>query len=644
MRSQPKRDHDPGLFFLGSKGEQRQFLLEAVELVLNDHVFWRRNYFPKDPPPISYPVIDSEDARHYKELFSRELFSLISDLKLDVPTFSPRYMAHMVSENTLPSLVAYYATLLYNPNNVSSEGSSVTIRYELEVGEQFAELFGFPVEQSFGHITSGGTIANYESLWYLRAGRFLPLSLAMARSNLRLSEERLTRDVFWEKMNVPLSAVDEDLRSFLEEAAGTPTEAFDLLKPFLVMYTGDRQFQRLVEREFRAEWKDPVLIVPRTAHYSWSRAASLFGIGKFNLVRLDVDEEFRVRPEGLQSVLERCAVERTPVIQTVVVVGSTEFGSVDPVGELVSVRDEMSARGLYTPIHVDAAYGGYFATMFKSGQRHSVNGEPEIYRHPPWLKEAMSSIAACDSVTIDPHKAGLIPYGAGCIVLKHGFLKDIVAETAPYLLDWSDTTSSKDETPQLGRFILEGSKPGAAAAATWFSHRLIPLNMDGYGRHLSDLCRIARRFESSIRNDEDMSIDGIRLVCINKPHLNILCLFALPDDAMSFKDINMLNTALAERFGVRNVLSIQSYDYLLSRTVISKDLPYVSQQPQLMHLEQDADGIDVLRLVFMNRWVEDRESTGQSYLEAFREKLLSEAARLWKEISSNLIDTGVLVE
>ncbi|MCH8246115.1 MAG: hypothetical protein IH951_06880 [Bacteroidetes bacterium] len=644
MRRQPRRDHDLDLFFLGSKSEQRQFLLEAVQLVLNDHIFWRRNYHPKDPPPIPYPVIEGEDARHYKELFFTELFSLISDLKLDVPVFSPRYMAHMVSESTLPSLVAYYATLLYNPNNVSSEGSSVTIRYELEVGEQFAELFGFPIEQSFGHITSGGTIANYESLWYIKAGRFLPLSLAMARSKLQLSKEKLTRDSFWNKMNVPLSVVDEDLRSFLEEAASTPTEAFDLLRPFLIMYTGDREFQRLIENEFRTEWKDPVLIVPYSAHYSWSRAASLFGIGKFNLVKLDVDEEFRVRPESFQSVLERCAVERIPIIQTVVVAGSTEFGSVDPIGELVSVRDEMSVRGLYTPIHVDAAFGGYFATMFKSGQRHSVNGESDIFCHTPWLKEAMSAIGACDSVTIDPHKAGFIPYGAGCIVLKHGFLKEIVAETASYCLDSSDTTSSNDDTPQLGRFILEGSKPGAAAAATWFSHRLIPLDMDGYGRQLTVLCRIARRFESSLRKAEDTSFDGIKLVCVNKPHLNIVCLFALPDDAMSFKGINLLNAALAKRFGVRNVLSIQSYDYLLSHTVISKDFPYISQQPQLKHLVQDADAIDVLRLVFMNRWVEEKENTGRTYLEAFQEKLLSEAARIWKEIRSNFIDTEALVE
>jgi glutamate/tyrosine decarboxylase-like PLP-dependent enzyme len=246
----------------------------------------------------------------------------------------------------------------------------------------------------------------------------------------------------------------------------------------------------------------------------------------------------------------------------------------------------------------------------------------------------MHAIGECDSVTVDPHKAGFVPYGAGCIVLKHGFLKDVVAETAPYVLDSSDTTSSNEALPQIGRFILEGSKPGAAAAATWFSHRMIPLNMDGYGRQLTELCRIARDFETSIREGESSVVSGIRLISVLKPHLNIVCLFALPTSATSYSEINELNAALAARFGVADVLSIQSYDYLLSHTVISKDFPYIQEQPRLMALEQDADAIDVLRLVFMNRWVEKTEASGQSYLQEFHSLLLSEASRIWKEMRS----------
>lgn len=632
MNSAKKRDLDLDLFFLGSKSEQRQFLLETVQLILNDHIFWRRNYHPKDPPPIPYPVVEGEDARHYRELFFSELFSLISDLKLDVPFFSPRYMAHMVSESTLPSLVAYMATLLYNPNNVSSEASPVTIRYELEVGKQFAELFGFSSDRSFGHVASGGTIANYESIWFNRAGRYLPLSLSMARRHVGLSNEELSPTLFWERMNMPLNNVEDDFRDFVSMAADTHEKALDLLKPYLHMYAGDRPFTKLVENAFGIEWTDPVLIAPSSAHYSWSRAVALFGIGKSNMIKLDVDSDFRVCPDSFRATLDKCLSERTPIIQTVLVAGTTEFGAVDPIDDLAEIRDEYSSKGLYSPIHVDAAYGGYFATMFRPGERHDVTSESTIFGNTPWLKKELTGISRCDSVTVDPHKAGYIPYGAGCIVLKHGFLKDIVSESAPYLLDSGDKTNSDDVSPQLGRFIMEGSKPGAAAAATWFSHRLIPLNMDGYGRHLTALCQIARRFESLLRKKMIASSKNITLIPVNSPNLNILCLFALPDDAESLAEVNALNLALADRFGIRDVQSIQSYDYLISHTVVSTNSPYVQFQNDLTRLSKNSDVVDVLRLVFMNRWVEKNETSGHSYLESFYRTLLSEANTLWEKM------------
>ncbi len=119
MREDDSLDH----FFLGPKSELRRFFKEVVELVVDDYIFWRRNYHPKDPPAISYRSLQTLDAEAYRGRFLQELFELISDLKLDVPFFSPRYMAHMVSEVAMPGMVAYLASMLCNPNNVSLEGS-----------------------------------------------------------------------------------------------------------------------------------------------------------------------------------------------------------------------------------------------------------------------------------------------------------------------------------------------------------------------------------------------------------------------------------------------------------------------------------------------------------------------------------------
>ena len=609
MKTESEFEHDLDLYFLGPKSEQRQFLAEALQLVLNDHVFWRRNYFPKDPPAIAYSKVHGEGARHFRELFFTELFSLISDLKLDVPVFSPRYMAHMISETTLPSLVAYFATLLYNPNNVSSEASPVTIRHELEVGKQFARLYGYDDTRSFGHLTSGGTIANYESLWYNKAGRYLPLALEMATRAEFDGEPERDSESLYRLLNVPLDEVEFRLNQFLN-GGSDPSARWEVLKTYLISYQGDFSFKREVEKEWGTEWVEPVIVVPKTAHYSWSRAVSLLGIGKNNILRVPVDSDFRMLPEALEATLTECLKKRQPIWQIVTVAGTTEFGSVDPIHDIVRVRDSFIEKGLYAPIHVDGAYGGYFATMFRDGA--SKNSTFSDYNSE--IRQAFKGIAGTDSVTVDPHKAGYIPYGAGSIILKHGFLKDLVAETAPYCLDREDTTQADSPTPQLGKFILEGSKPGAIAAAVWFSHKLIPLDKEGYGAQLSVLCSIARDFDALVSGRS-------HLVSLFRPDTNIVCLFAKRKGISSISALNRLNEALAARFGVRDVPSIQSYDYLVSRTTISTDSERAKNDPFLSGLKQDDSQIAVLRLVFMNRWVESAEQSGKTYMVDFLDHL-----------------------
>ena len=605
----PAFEHDLDLYFLGPKSEQRQFLDEALHLVLNDHVFWRRNYWPKDPPAIGYSKTNGQDAAHFKEMFFNELFSLVSDLKLDVPVFSPRYMAHMISETTLPSLVAYFATLLYNPNNVSSEASPVTIRYELEVGKQFARLFGFDERTAFGHLTSGGTVANYESLWFHKAGRLLPLGIEMARRVHDGKQGETGADALFALLNVPLDRAEGQLAAFLGEG-DDPESQWKKLDSCLMAHLGETRFIRQVEKLFDTEWIEPVVLVPRTVHYSWRRAASLFGFGRDNFRKVAVDEQFRMRPDDLERQMERCLAERTPIIQIVSIVGTTEFGSVDPVGELADVRDRMIKRGLYAPIHVDGAYGGYFATMFRNGE----DAVQPLPRHESWISDAFCSLHRVDSVTVDPHKAGYTPYGSGSIVIKHGYLKDLVAENAPYCLDRENNTDDEAPRPQLGKFILEGSKPGAVAASVWFSHRLIPLNKNGYGRQLTILCRIARQFDTMVEQREG-------IISLYRPHLNLVCLVATHAAIERLSELNELNEHLAARFGVRDVISIQSYDYLVSRTTVAMDMPILDTHPAIRDLVQDADTLSVLRLVFMNRWVVDEDEDGKSYLEDFLDHL-----------------------
>jgi glutamate/tyrosine decarboxylase-like PLP-dependent enzyme len=128
----------------------------------------------------------------------------------------------------------------------------------------------------------------------------------------------------------------------------------------------------------------------------------------------------------------------------VLTAGTTGLGAVDRVDEALALRDRYGVR-----IHVDAAYGGFFAVLDDA---------------PAGLR----AIGAADSVVIDPHKHGLQPYGCGAVLFKDPAVGRLYAHDSPYTYFTSDQL-------HLGEISLECSRAGAAAAALWLTLRAVDL-------------------------------------------------------------------------------------------------------------------------------------------------------------------------
>lgn len=57
-----------------------------------------------------------------------------------------------------------------------------------------------------------------------------------------------------------------------------------------------------------------------------------------------------------------------------------------------------------------------------------------------------------------------------------------------YLITWTSPIvyHQGDDKGSMGVYGVEGSKPGAAAVATWLTHKTLGLEVDGYGRLLGE--------------------------------------------------------------------------------------------------------------------------------------------------------------
>ena len=186
MPPDPARAAALRAWFLGPRAENAELLERLVVESLRDHVFWRRNYHPEDGVVIREAHKRQEGYEEAVATLTQELMGLLASLKRDVPIFSGRYKGHMIGEQTIASQVGYFATMLYNPNNIAGEIAPVTTRLELDVAAQLAAMIGYDPARCWGHITSGGTLANFEALWLARGVRYLPVAVAGAATELGL--------------------------------------------------------------------------------------------------------------------------------------------------------------------------------------------------------------------------------------------------------------------------------------------------------------------------------------------------------------------------------------------------------------------------------------------------------------------------
>jgi hypothetical protein len=140
--------------------------------------------------------------------------------------------------------------------------------------------------------------------------------------------------------------------------------------------------------------------------------------------------------------------------------------------------------------------------------------------------QAFEALEEVDSITIDPHKQGYLPYPSGAYVCRDMDMLNFIGQKASYLYDLKDDRRAKNRKQpweNLGQFIMEGSKPGATAAAAYVTHRLIPLNCQFFGRLVECSIRARERLSSLLETLGKRLAGKVRLHIPFPPDSNILC-------------------------------------------------------------------------------------------------------------------------
>jgi tyrosine decarboxylase/aspartate 1-decarboxylase len=204
------------------------------------------------------------------------------------------------------------------------------------------------------------------------------------------------------------------------------------------------------------------------AHYTHNRISAVL---KLDYSSIRADSRGRMDVGALEAELRRGDVGTV-----VATLGTTAVGAVDPLHEMLELRDRYGFR-----VHVDAAYGGYFRLISETLERSA--------------QRAYAAIGEADSIVIDPHKHGLQPYGCGCVLFRDPAVGRFYKHDSPY-------TYFTSKELHLGEISLECSRAGAAAVALWATQRLLPLEPGGeFARGLAHGRKAALELDRRLRQD-----------------------------------------------------------------------------------------------------------------------------------------------
>ncbi|KAE8147892.1 pyridoxal-dependent decarboxylase conserved domain protein [Aspergillus avenaceus] len=505
-------------YFIGPKAANLDTFRENITKIL-DHVETTRRatFYPEDDAFIPDEIRNTDVFKGLTRKFGNAVDTAAKLLgEHSVPFWTPRYEAHMCTDLSMVSMLGYFMTMIYNPNNVATEASPFSTAAEILVGEQLCRLLGYETKRvagspaGWGHVTCDGTVANLESIWVARNLKFYPLSLYLAikKGNLAFAAADFTVQACtgvtkrymdlstWELLNLKPGTVLDLAKQLSDQYDVSPTFIEDTMAEFNIQTLG----KDVLEKEFGID--HPVrYLLSNTRHYSWPKGGAIAGIGSQNMFGIKVDAEARVDLTDLVANLEQCLQQGQAVYAVVAIMGSTEEGAVDRLSEILRIRQRFQKRGLSFLVHADAAWGGYFASMLpRSLMRRAATVDPlqgiprsdEGFVPGLTLKvesqEDLLAMKCADSITIDPHKAGYIPYPAGSLVYRDERMKNLVTWTSPYI--------GRGSLTNIGIYGVEGSKPGAAAMSVWLSNECIGLNETGYGALLGEAAFTSSRISA----------------------------------------------------------------------------------------------------------------------------------------------------
>lgn len=236
----------------------------------------------------------------------------------------------------------------------------------------------------------------------------------------------------------------------------------------------------------------------QAAHGCVSRAMDVAGLGTDALRKIDVDADHRIDVAALRAQI---AVDREVGFKPFLVVASAGTVDIGAIDDLRAIAELCREEGIW--FHVDGAFGALAILA-------------------PELAPLLGGIELADSIALDFHKWGQVPYDAGFLMVRDGEQhRQAFAQPAAYLRREARGLAAGAVWPcDLGPDLSRGFR----ALKTWFT--LKTFGTDRLGAAIARSCALAKYLEARVLAEP-------RLELLAPVNLNIVCFRYRADDAVN---------------------------------------------------------------------------------------------------------------
>ncbi|MBE6359502.1 MAG: aminotransferase class I/II-fold pyridoxal phosphate-dependent enzyme [Lentisphaerae bacterium] len=239
------------------------------------------------------------------------------------------------------------------------------------------------------------------------------------------------------------------------------------------------------------------------SHFSMEKSAHLMGMGYEAVVKVPVNSAMQMDVEALKKLIEKDIADGNLPFCIAATVGTTDFGSIDPLKEL---RELCDRYGMW--LHADAAYGSGVVLSRKYACR-------------------VAGLALADSITVDFHKMFLLPISCSASLIKDKRNFDALTIHADYL--------NREEDEEDGYINLVNKSMQTTrrfdALKVWVSFKM--RGADGWSDLITGCIDNAAYFYSRLAENPDVEV-------ITAPEISSVVFRVLPKNG-STEDGDTMN-------------------------------------------------------------------------------------------------------